>query len=89
MCSLCKYSLVFGFFLFVLNRILNALSGFPATEQNLLRLRFKLTSGSSKKLDTKKVTELTLSLVDAFGASIKLPYDVSYHVSLKYCLLSR
>lgn len=54
-------------------------SGFPATEQNLLRLRFKLHSGS-KKLDTKKVTELTLSLVDALGASIKLPYDVSNDV---------
>lgn len=54
-------------------------SGFPATEQNLLRLRFKLNSGS-KKLDTKKVTALTLSLVDALGASIKLPHDVSSHV---------
>ncbi|KAE8994402.1 hypothetical protein PR002_g19937 [Phytophthora rubi] len=45
--------------------------GMPKTQKHVLRIRFKLWSGS-KKLDVSKALQLVFAMVDGAGATIKL-----------------
>lgn len=50
-------------------------SGIPRSDDKVLRLQFKLWSGS-KKVDSEKAVQFAAYLVDAIGSTIKLSRDV-------------
>ncbi|TYZ60976.1 hypothetical protein PybrP1_005331 [[Pythium] brassicae (nom. inval.)] len=62
--------------------------GIPRSDDKVLRLRFKLWSGS-KKIDSEKAVQFAAYLVDAIGSTMKLSRDAKYSAQKKRAKLQQ
>uniref|UniRef100_K3WE89 Uncharacterized protein n=1 Tax=Globisporangium ultimum (strain ATCC 200006 / CBS 805.95 / DAOM BR144) TaxID=431595 RepID=K3WE89_GLOUD len=62
--------------------------GIPLSDKRVLRLHFKLWSGS-KKLDSEKAVLLAAYLIDAIGSTMKLSRDAKYSAQKKRAKLQQ